>query len=88
MPTVRELMEAYEDGQIEFEELKAELAAHEYTVANVRSIAEAIERGLEDPDDNDFEWVEMAGLEGVLTLDQVEEIAHAILDYHHRQGPK
>ncbi len=47
--------------------------AHWRTGVRKPSVALA-ERGLEEDDENDFTWVEMAAVEGFLTIEQVEEI--------------
>ena len=81
-PTVRDLMESFEHGQIDFDQLKSLLAVHPFSDISWHGPTETHLHDMEDPHANDFEWVEQAEFLGLLTIDQIEEIIAAMKATH------
>lgn len=77
-PTVKELLDQYEAGQIEFGELVSGIAAVGHFALLGGDLAEVYRRAEEGPDDNAFAHVETAEFLGILTSEQVEQIAEAL----------
>jgi predicted ABC-type ATPase len=77
-PTVEDLLDSYEQGQISYEDLVSGIAeiGHFETVS--RTHEESYQRAEDGPDPNSFAHVETAEFNGVLTPEQVEQIAAAI----------
>lgn len=77
-PTLRELIDQYEEGQLEFDALLEGAARVGHFTVRSGTHSEAYDRAEEWPDDNAFFWVEAAEHLDVLTPDQVDAIADAI----------
>ena len=77
-PTLRELLDLYEEGQLEFDALLEAAARVGHFTLHGGTHGETYQRAEEWPDDNAFFWVESAERHDVLNPDQVDAIADAI----------
>lgn len=88
--SVKDLLDQYRQGQIEYMQLVEQLASFDYSDPTIdqsaTSWAETYDRGEQEPDDDSFFWVEAAVDDGTLSPDQVDEIIDAIDQYHTQQG--
>lgn len=95
MPTARQLMDMYHNGQIDYQSLFRQLVEHQYSdppqSAKGYGATEFFERSEMEPDDDSFFWVEsspdnkLAGLPG-LSTDEVGDISDAIVERHNQRG--
>jgi hypothetical protein len=85
-PTVRELMEQFERGQINFEDLMAGVATVGHFATNAGDWATKYERAERGPDNNAFFWVEQGELLEILSPEQVEQVAGALAQHIQATG--
>lgn len=85
-PTVRELMEQFERGQINFEDLMAGVATVGHFATNAGDWATKYERAERGPDNNAFFWVEQGELLEILSPEQVEQVAAALAQHIQATG--
>lgn len=77
-PTVESLLDEYEGGEMDYRDLVSGIAAIGHFALASSTAEEVYARGEEGPDPNSFAHVETAEFNGVLTPEQVEQIAAAI----------
>lgn len=94
MASVKDIIEQFRQGAVEYPQLVQTLASHDYSdpTEDERAAgsdwAQIYDRAESEPDDDSFYWVEAAVDDDVLTCDQVEQIVGAIHQYHSQQGSR
>lgn len=77
--TLQSLVEAYDQGQIDFGQLLQAASEITETVEGpAQDVVEVHRRAEEDPDPNSFRWVEMAEMGGRLTPEQADQISSVL----------
>lgn len=77
-PTVKDLMQSYADGKVEFDAVLSDLAGRDCTGQQPASdVVEMYDRAEEIPGDDDSFWIDSAADRQIITRSQRDQLAKA-----------